>query len=349
MPGPKRILIVGYFSRKQLFRRYFNHENKLANGFIRAGHQVICFSDRDHAREASLFGTQRAGAKKMADKLLELAGHYRPHLILFGHTDLLPSSFYPRMREAAPDARMAAYCVDALFRQETISNFADRLAHMDAGFTTTGDKDKIRALDLPENKLYFLPNPVDASIETAEVHKISASDLDYDGQFLGTGIEQREEQLDAIQAGLPADYRFFCAGRAFNTHRIDSTRFLDMLAQGAVCPNLPLSDRVPEQIDHLYSSDRIAQTLGMGVTTLTLKASGLSELYDDGVLEYGDRAELVDLMTRLFHDDDLRRSIGARGHRIAHDRTDGTRIARYIAAITCGEPLPEIFWSASPL
>lgn len=349
MTHSKRIIIVGNFGRKELFRRYFNTEAKLANGFIRAGHHVVCFSDRDHAREATILNTQSAGKQKMAAKLLELTNHYKPHMILFGHTDLLPTEFYDQIRRKVKGVKLATFCVDALFRADTIVKFKARAEQMDSAFITTGDRRKLTAIDPPAGRLYFMPNPVDASMETAHVYTISRQELRFDGQFLGTGIGEREAQLSALQDALPDDYRFDCGGRAFGSVRIDSTDYLHRLAQSATCPNLPLDDTNADQMAYLYSSDRIAQVLGQGVTMLTPKASGFADLYEGGVIEYSSRQDLAEQMVALRDDDTWRRKIGEIGHRVAHSRTDTSRIAAYILAILFEEKLPEIFWDGTAI
>lgn len=341
---PRRIMIVGNFGRKDLFRRYFNTESKLANGFIRAGHHVLCFSDRDHAREANIFSTQKLGVKKMQAKLIETAAHYCPHLVLFGHADLIGSEIYERLRANHPGLRLAAFCVDALFRRATMQRFAARAQHVDAAFLTSADRVQAKVLGIPAGRLFFMPNPVDPGMETARVFETPRAALRLDGQFLGTGIERREEQIEAIRAALPAAYRFESGGRAFATTRMDSTTYLERLADAAVCPNLPLDDLKPEQLTYLYSSDRIAQTLGQGVTTLTIAASRLADLYEDGVVEYADRQDLIAKMITLYENDAERRRVGGIGHRIAHDRTNGARVASYILAISLGESEGAVSW-----
>lgn len=341
---PKRILIVGYFSRKNLFRRYFNTENKLANGFVRAGHHVLCFSDRDHARESNILGSQKFGVTKMQRKLIETANHYKPHLIVFGHADLIKPETYDDLRAKCPGVRLAAFNVDPIFRTKTMRNFADRSRKMDCAFLTSADREMVKPLNIPAGQLFFMPNPVDSSMETARVFDVPRGSLRLDGQFLGTGIDLREEQIDAIRSGLPTAYRFESGGKAFATKRVDSTAYLDRLAEAAVCPNLPLDDTRLDLIAYLYSSDRIAQTLGQGVTTLTIATGQMSDLYEDGVVEYRDRQDLVSKMIALYENDSERRRIGEIGHRIAHDRTNATRVASYILAVSLGESEGSVPW-----
>ncbi|TPW28088.1 glycosyltransferase family 1 protein [Martelella alba] len=344
-----RVLIVGYFDRKHLFRNYYSVDSKLANGFIRAGHNALCFSDRDHAREATPFNTQKLGKTKMRDKLVEAAGHYRPHLIVFGHCDLIDGATYQRLRDRLAGVRMAAFNLDPIFRPKTMGDFAERAAHMDAAFITTADRKALAELGLPKGRTFFMPNPADSGIETARVFDIPREDLKFDGQFLGTGIEKREEQLDHIIAHLSKDYRFNAGGRSFNSERLTSTPFLDALAEGAVSPNLPLDDTDPAKTPYLYSSDRLGQLLGQGITTLTFAASRHSDLYEDGVMEYKDRDHLVALMEELRHDDVKRRLIGEKGYRIALERTSSTKVAEYILDATFGNDTSGYAWNTSPV
>ena len=141
----------------------------------------------------------------MANKLIDMARHFQPHFILFGHTDILPSSTYEKIRFAVNGVRLATFCVDALFRKETMDKFKQRALKMDTAFITTGDREKLKKINMGQDHLYFMPNPVDPSMGTAQVFEVSQQELAYDGQFLGTGIGERETQLNTIKEGLPED------------------------------------------------------------------------------------------------------------------------------------------------
>ncbi len=328
-----RILLVGNFGRKGSYKAFYNVDHKLANGFIRNGHNVLCFSDRDHAREATIFKSQSFGKTKMAEKLLETAKAYQPQLVLFGHCDLFSASFFERLKEMLPETRFATFCVDAVFRRKTMESFAFRASYCDAAFITTADKVQLATLGIPEEKLHFMPNPVDPSIETTRVFEVSLERFKWDGQFLGTGIGKREEQLAYIQQHLPADYRFKTGGRAFGSSRIEGVEFLERLTDAPVGLNLPLDDTDPQMMPYLYSSDRIAQLLGQGITTLVPKQSGLSDLYENGIVEYASREELVEWMEKLKAGDALRQRIGQAGHKISRQRTGVEKITSDLLAI----------------
>jgi len=345
----RRVIVVGAFGRRALHQTYYNVESKLANGLIRNGDHVIGFSDRDVAREASWLGRQRLGRRAMARRLAALARHYRPHLMIFGHCDLLGADDYAACRAAAPGVRLAAFTVDAAFRAQTMAAFAARVACMDAGFITTGDPEPLAAFGFPAGRLFFMPNPVDPAIETGRAFARPAPRLACDAIFLGTGIGAREAQLAALKAALPEGFRFRDGGRARTAGRLSSTAFLEALADAAMAPNLPLDDGPEAPVHHLYSSDRIAQLLGQGVVALTPARAGLEALYDDGVVPWADRPALAAAMAALWRDDDRRRRIGETGWRIARDRTGADRVAAWIAAVTLGETPPPPPWPAAPL
>lgn len=345
----RRVLLVGNFGRKTLQRAWFNTESKLASGFIRLGCHVLTFSDRDAAREATPFRTQAMGARRMARDLVATAAHYRPHLALFGHCDTLRAQDYTALRAAAPGVRLAAFCVDAAFRAQTMAAFALRAASMDAAFITTGDPKALAPFGFPRGRLFFMPNPVDAAMETARVFDAPREALAWDGMFLGTGIGAREAQLADLRAALPPEFRFFDGGRAKTAGRLSSTQFLDTLATAAMAPNLPLDDRPEAPIHHLYSSDRIAQLLGQGVLTLTPARGGLEALYEDGVVAYASRAALAENMARLMRDNSERRRIAEVGWRIAHARTSSAQVAAWIAAVALGETQQAPAWPDAAL
>jgi hypothetical protein len=81
---------------------------------------------------------------------------------------------------------------------------------------------------------------------------------------------------------------------------------------------------------YLYTSARIAQTMGQGVLALTPAPARFEDLYDDGILSFRSRVDLIEQMAALRDDDERRRRHAERGRRIAHSRTNGTRVARYI-------------------
>ncbi len=347
---PLRILLVANLDRRRLHATFYNVDSKLHTGLLRAGHHVIAFSDRDVSREASplLPSSRFGGIATMRRRLIQTASHYRPDLVLFGHVDQVDATTMRAIRKGAPEAVLAQFNVDPVFNAHSMKRFCARMREVDISFITTAG---LGSLSLPERRrgpVHFFPNPVDSSIEVARVFEKARDVLPYDGQFLGTPYGTRGDQIAALLALLPDSYRFRSNAHGLDPRRLRSIEFLDALAQAACMPNLAHDDTKPVPL--LYSSDRIAQSLGQGVSVLTATSAGLAGIYDDGTMEFESREHLVELMTYLWRHDHARRQLGERGWRIAHDRTASPRVAKYLVEAACGRQFSESYgWPVEPL
>ena len=80
-----RILHVSNFGDKHNGRLYWNQCFKITNGFIRNGHNVYNFSDRDRSR-SSVFN--KFNKNDLVQKeLLQSIDNYNPDLLVLGHAD----------------------------------------------------------------------------------------------------------------------------------------------------------------------------------------------------------------------------------------------------------------------
>ena len=312
---PMRILMVANFDRRRHHATFYNVDNLLHSGLLRAGHHVIPFSDRDTSLDLSplRLSSRFGGLGLMRRRLLRIAVHYEPELILLGHADLVDRATIGKLRQSAPEARLAQFNVDAVFNSRSMCGFCNRAPLVDISFITTGNPDGL-ALSSPEcSPVHYFPNPVDASVETARLFEKTGGELPFDGQFLGGRLKSRDDLIDWLIAALPVGYRFRSTKRDLGGRRLRSLEFLKALAEAACMPNLPHDDKAP--VPYLYSSDRIAQCLGQGVAVLAPGDASLSEIYDDGIVEFRDFEHLVDLMAFLKRNDDTRRSQAEKGWR----------------------------------
>jgi hypothetical protein len=331
----KRVLLVGDFRRSQLGDFYYNTNFVLNAGLVRAGCHVLCFSDRDTAREATVLGRKALGRTRMNRKLVECSKVYQPDLVLFGHADMTMPDTFAAIRKSVPGVRLAQFNVDALFRLQTMARFRARGEHMDVSFITTAAPDGLKALAARPLSVAFFPNPVDAGLARNNAALMSRAELSFDAVFLGAGDERREEQVLGLQKKLPDDFRFHAAGGVFGSKRVTGPMFLDTLASAAMSPNLPLDDTVPVELH--YSSDRLSQLLGLGVVALCRAEAKLDNIYEDGIVNYTSIADLAEQMAVLAEDDERRRRIAATGRRIGLERTSAERVARYMLDHALGD------------
>jgi hypothetical protein len=342
----KRVLIVADFERGAFGAEYYNSWFAVQNGFIRAGAHVLTVSDRDVAREVGLFSRKRFGQGAMNRIIVESAKTYRPHLVVFGHADMTERDTLDAVRGVVDGVRLGQLHLDPTFREATMARFTARAAGMDASFITTGAPDKLAMLAPRPASVAFCPNPVDPALAGVDVSAQTREALLYDGIFLGNGDQRREPQVRELQAGLAPDLRFFAGGKIFGTPRLRGPGFIEALGQAAMSPNLPLDERRP--VDFLYSSNRIAQLLGLGVTAFCQGQAQLEALYEDGIVNYTTISDLAEKMNALFANDAERRRIGAIGRRIARERTGSDRVARYLWDMTIeGSASEDYGWPAT--
>ena len=183
-----RVLIVGNAGERYFAERFYIVERKLANGFTRNGHLVHFFSDRDVARNGTLFRSSRAGRGVANVRFLEVVRNFQPDLIVIAHSSLITTTNLAEAKRIAPGPRLAQICVDPLFRAVNVDFLKDRARVVDATFVTTAGAALAQFASATNVSSYF-PNPIDASIET------------------GRGFERTDQAFDVFFAANAAGDR----------------------------------------------------------------------------------------------------------------------------------------------
>ena len=81
-PKSLRILHVTNFNERHDGRLFFNTGRRINNGFIRLGHSVLEFSDRDIVRHYKSI-KDHTGSKALNNKLINTVYNYKPDLLIF--------------------------------------------------------------------------------------------------------------------------------------------------------------------------------------------------------------------------------------------------------------------------
>jgi len=163
-----RILHITNFNERLDGRLFFNTGRRINNGFIRLGHSVLGFSDRDIQKYYKSINDFK-GAKTLNDKLKRTCYNYKPDLIILGHADLISSDQINELKDDYPNVRVGQWFLDPLnpkgpdyYRNK--ERVLDKIECVDSSFITTSPS----ALNfLPKkNKSFYIPNPSDKSFET---------------------------------------------------------------------------------------------------------------------------------------------------------------------------------------
>jgi hypothetical protein len=326
-----RVLHVGNFGSRPKGAHLHSIAPKLSRGLIRLGHHVVDFADRDIARAGTPFGHRKLGFLAVNLALRRLAHTMAPDVLLLGHADTIHPRLLARLRRDLPSMRVLQWNVDPLFDPQNLRRIQSKLPVVDATLVSTaGD---LRPLHRAGMRLGFLPNPVDASVETGAAHLIEA--LPYD-LFFACGHHARPRRrfcgrdwdMAEFFAGLLRDIpalRLCLAG--FRHHpQLGGRAYQTALSSCAIGLN------VSERNDLLlYSSDRLAHMAGNGQAIIIDRATGYDRLFaPDAMAFFSSLEELTSHVRRLVADPAARQAMAARGHARYHALFNETRVARYV-------------------
>jgi hypothetical protein len=339
-----RILVTGNAGEREPGQRYYNVERKLANGFLRNGHSVVFFSDRDVARAGTVFRSSRVGRGAAQEKFREAARNYAPHAIVLMHTSLIATE---TLAEAKGHARIAQVCVDPLFREVNVRFLADRARIVDATFVTTAGA-ALKRFSMAGNVCAYIPNPVDASVE--DLRNFARDDLDYDVFFAANAGGDREDDARRVTPKMMKAAGLACAIHGFDgAPRLYGAAYFAGLGRARMGLNLN-SDRAetatlqaPLEELYLYSSDRVSQLLGCGLGVLSFEVNRMMELFEpEREMVFAPTPEAMrDAALRLKRDDAARRRIAEAGWRKAHEDFNERLVAKFIEEVTFRRPLSQ--------
>lgn len=330
-----RVLYVGNFNEKSNGARFYDSNRKLANGFIRNGHQVYQFSDRDIARASTWFGSRKFGIVPANFRLLETAKNFWPDLLVIGHADPIFATTLKQIRKAVPHIKIAAYNFDALWHQDNVNRITAHADDADAIFITTAG-DQLTQFTRKNNVVSYFPNLVDLSIDT------------------GRAFENADPQFRLFYGmgnALPESERYNVASRILDRFGDEEVEILGMRGKrpiagityqrhlGNARMGLNLSQG---EGDPLYSSDRMAQYIGNGLMTFIHRRTGYDRIFkEDELAFYEDFDQLLEKIAYFKEHDDEARTIAQNGWRRIHEIFKERLVAKYITEVTFRQDLSE--------
>ena len=312
-----RILHITNFNERLDGRLFFNTGRRINNGFIRLGHSVLGFSDRDIQKYYKNLNDLK-GAKTLNEKLKKTCYNYKPDLIMLGHADLISSEQINELRDDYPNTRFGQWFLDPLnkngpdyFRNK--SRILDKIDSIDATFTTTCPS----ALNfLPKNRAnYFIPNPCDNSFET--LNNFSKS-CNVDVFFaLSHGVHRgvlksgkSDDRInfinDLIKKTLDVKFDIYGVNKI---QPIWADHYFKTIANAKMGLNLSRGDAIK-----YYSSDRITQIVGNGLVCLIDEKTKYTDFFSDKeMVFYKNISDLSEKILKISKDEKLRKSIGKKG------------------------------------
>ena len=333
-----RILHVGNFGSRAKGAFLHSVAPKLSRGFVRCGHQVVDFADRDVARAGTPFGARKLAGAHANRALLRLAHDMRPDLLILGHADTVTARTIAEIRRALPALRVLQWNVAPLFEPDNIVRIRSKLDVVDATLVSTAG-DALAQLRRPGISLGFVPNPVDFSVESGRAGL--SYDLPHDRVF-ACGRPSRPRRrlfgrdwdmgdfVAELRRAVPG-LRTLLAGLEGRPH-LAGAAYQDALQTCAA--GLNISRR---QDFFLYSSDRLAHMAGNGQAILIDRATGYDTLFgSDEMAFFSTMDELAGHLRRMIAEPAWRQAMAAAGRARYHALFNETLVARYVVEVTLG-------------
>ena len=340
-----KILHVTNFNERHNGRLFYNTGRRINNGFIRLGHSVLEFSDRDIVSYYRSINDLN-GSKKLNSKLIEVISNYLPNIIVLGHADLIKTETLSFIRKNYPDTKIVQWFLDRMDTDWLINKkrFLSKIDLFDVSFCTTDPK----SLKLPvEKNIYFLPNPVDMSFE--RLHNYRNSNFNNDVFFamshgvhrgvLKKGkIDAREEIIKKLVSRIP-NIRFDLYGLS-DRQPVWADNYINAISQSKIGLNLSQGKAAK-----YYSSDRFSQIIGNGLLVLIDEKTQFGNfLNNDEIVTYQNLDDLSEKIDKFSNDDKLRKKIAKKGRDKYFKYFNSTIIADYIIKKTFFSTNKKFYW-----
>jgi len=342
-----KILHVTNFNERHNGRLFYNTGKRINNGFIRLGHSVLEFSDRDIVSYYRGL-TDLNGSKRLNSKLIEVISNYLPDLIVLGHADLINYATLKFIKDNYPKIKISQWFLDRMDAEwiKNLKRFTDKMPLMNANFCTTDPKILKLGNKFP---IYYLPNPVDESFEKLKNDKKKYFNNDvffamshgvHRGVLKKGKFDQREGFIDKLQK-LSPDIKFDFYGMK-NNPPIWADDFINALSNCKF--GLNLSQGKPIKY---YSSDRFAQLIGNGLLVFIHEKTKFTDfLNEKEIVTYKNINDLVDKINKYLQNDSLRRKIARNGRKKYFKFFNSNIIADYIIHKTFNDNSKKFYWES---
>jgi len=334
-----RILHITNFNERLDGRLFFNTGRRINNGFIRLGHSVLGFSDRDIQKYYKSFQDLK-GAKTLNDKLKKTCYNYKPDIIMLGHADLISPEQINELKDDYPNVRIGQWFLDPLNKkgpdfERNKDRILDKINSVDSTFLTTSPS----ALNfIPKDKCFYIPNPSDKSFETLNnFHKSCNVDVFF---ALSHGVHRgvlksgkTDDRVNFVNKliSLTPNAKFDVYG-INNIQPIWADHYFKTIENAKMGLNLSRGNAIK-----YYSSDRITQIVGNGLVCLIDEKTQYRDFFSDKeMVFYKNINDLSEKILKISNDEKLRKILGKNGKEKYMKYFNSTLVAEFIINKTLG-------------
>jgi len=347
-----KILNISNFGNRQFNRLYYiSIAKKLANGFIRNGHDVINLSDRDVGKFNKSLRDFK-GKKYLNMMIYETAKNYKPDLILLGHSYDIETETIEKIKDYSKNTVISQWFEDHLADTgpDYSSNRKKLLKYdefISSNFITTHPS----TLDFLKNKenFHYLPIPVDKNIEKLKIyeHKNQICDVFFSmshGVNRGKLKRDKEDERHNFITNLITQ----CPNIIFdiygykNREPVWAEDFYKVIVNSKMALNLTRG----KPLKYL-TSNRIASLIGNGLLTFIDKKTKLDNFFNKNeVVFYSSLQDLAEKINQFKANDKERIKIAKNGRKKYFDLFECQKVSDYIISKSFGrKPSEKIKWA----
>ena len=329
----KKILHIANFNENSNGRLFYSFANKLNNGFIKNNHIVETISDRYFLRFNKSILNPFNDIKKFNKKILDTLKNFSPNLLLIGHVYNINQDVFSFCKKN--NIKICSWFIDSVskefFNGDKKKFFLSNLEYVDKCFITSSPK--IFKNNKYFEKIQFIPNPVDSSIDSFKNFKNKKLEFDIfsaisHGQNRGLlkkgKIDEREKFINKLIYELP-EIKFASFG-INNREPIWGENFFYYLSKAKMALNISRGS-----YQTLYSSDRISSLIGNGLLVFTNKKTEFKKLFTNKeMVFFNNKKDLINKVRFYSSHDKIRAKIAKSAHFKYHKQMNNLIVANYI-------------------
>ena len=329
-----KILHITNFNNRFDGRLHYNTSKRINNGFVRLGHNVLSLSDRDITNYSKSFNDLK-GIKALQKITINNVTNFNPDIVFLGHADSINVETLEFIK--LKGIKIAQWFLDpiGINTPDNLKNkkrLLNKSNIIDASFVTT-DPD---SLNFKSPNTFYIPNPSDQSFEVLNNYNTQTeNDVFFamsHGVHRGTlkrgKFDNREiilKKLIKQNTNLIFDFYGFD-----NKEPIWGNNFIEQISKSSMGLNLSRGKPIK-----YYSSDRIAQLMGNGITTLIDKNTKIDHFFSNKeAVFYNSLNDLNLKLNRMLKKDHLRNKIAKNGKIKYHKKYNSTIVADFIISKT---------------
>lgn len=337
-----KIIFIGNSGQKYDAARYYLSERRIYNGFVRNGHDVWFFADREEIRAASPFGIRMIGKKRVNNKLLRVIANFQPDAIFMLNANVITPETLGVIKEIYPQIKLAQIIYDPIFDVGNRISWNERLPYVDCHFFTTAGR-SLADFSVQGRPCYFIPNMTDSAIDVGRVFEV-------DSPLYDVSCVMNQSSDRKIQEGMLIDIKNELPHITFAYHGfggypgVRGAEYVRLITQSAMSISFSRStshgEISSESNRYLYSSDRIAQLMGNGCLTFVEDIFSLDKLYShDEVVFFSGKDDLKEKIVKFSRDPVERQRIAKNGWKKAHTQFSTDLVTRYMLERLFDQPL----------